>query len=317
MNKLAKVFCFFSSEKKAFFFEKKKQETFANFSDLPLIFLHIPKSSGIAVTHALLTVERPPRVFFGFDQAFFGGFTDFESVAPENRQYIHLSPETLPRDEQFVRAHMSLSTLLAAYPQGRFVTVLREPVSRVLSHFAFWRGFSAPQDAAWGSWATRHEGARGTLEAFLQAPMLACQVDNVATRLLLWPHKCIPDDGMIDPAHDAILLAAAKSRLARLDFVDVIENPGFYDNLSAWIGAKLLPGRFNETEGLPAALRTRLDRELTPRALALLAARSRLDLALWQSVLAARAPHLDAAALRQAALLRGTARTALLLAGME
>ena len=31
MTKDIKVFCFFSSEKKAFFFEKKKQKTFASY----------------------------------------------------------------------------------------------------------------------------------------------------------------------------------------------------------------------------------------------------------------------------------------------
>jgi hypothetical protein len=299
-------------KKDLFFFEKKNQKTFA---PGPLIFLHIPKCSGIAVSAALLAVERPPRVFFGFDRAFFGGFRDFESVSAENRAFIHLSPDSIPRDEKFVRAHMALSTLRTAYPAGRFMTVLREPVTRLLSHFAFWRGFPADDTAAWGGWAARSGLAHGPLAAFLSAPAIACQIDNVATRLLLWPHKLIPDDAMIDPAHDATLLPQALTRLRSLDFVDAVENPDFYANLGAWIGGTLNPGRFNETENLPPALRTRLDQELTPRAGAWLAARSRLDLALWHNVLRARAPSLDVSALRQAALLRGAARTALLLAG--
>jgi hypothetical protein len=300
-------------QKKAlFFFEKKNQKTFARG---PLVFMHVPKCSGIAVAGALLAVERPPTIFFGFDLAFFGGFRDFESVSPANRAFIHLSPDSIPRDVNFVRAHMALSTLRTAYPGGRFMTVLREPVTRLLSHFAFWRGFPADDTAAWGGWAARAALAQGPLEAFLGAPSIACQIDNVATRLLLWPHALIPDDGMIDPTDDAALLRLAMARLRSLDFVDVVENPDFYANLGAWVGGTLRPERCNETESVPPALRTSLKRELTSRAGALLAARSRLDLALWREVVRARDPACDVDALRQTALLRAAARTALLLAG--
>jgi hypothetical protein len=313
--KRAKVFCFFFSKKKAFFFSKKKQKTFARLPDQPLVFLHIPKSSGISVSQALLQAQKTGRNYFGFDRAFFGSFADFASVPAENRAYIHLSPDTLPRGETFIRAHMALSTLRAAYPDGQFITVLREPTVRLLSHFVFWRGFSPAQDAAWGGWAARSGLARGTLEMFLAAPEIACQIDNVATRLLLWPHKLIPDDGPIDPAHDATLIEAATRRLLALDFVDVIENPVFHANLAAWLGTATSHPRINETETVPAALRTRLDEELTPRAADLLAARARLDLVLWHAVLRARAPGLDAETLRVAAVRRGTARAALLLSG--
>ncbi len=313
--KQIKVFCFFFSKKNSFFFEKKKQKTFARLPDLPLVFLHIPKSSGIAVSQALLQAQASGRNYFGFDRAFFGGFSDFASVPAENRAHIHLSPESLPRGETFVRAHMALSTLRTAYPDAQFITVLREPTVRLLSHFVFWRGFSAAQDAAWGGWAARSGLARGTLEAFLAAPEIACQIDNVATRLLLWPHPLIPDDGPIDPAHDATLIAEATARLLGLDFVDVVENPAFHANLAAWLGTAPSHARMNETEAVPTALRTPLDEELTPRAADLLAARGRLDLVLWHAVLRARAPGLDAETLRVAAVRRGTARAALLLSG--
>jgi hypothetical protein len=53
-----------------------------------------------------------------------------------------VSPDSIPRDERLVRAHMALSTLRAAYPGARFMTVLREPTCRLLSHWVFWRGFT-------------------------------------------------------------------------------------------------------------------------------------------------------------------------------
>jgi hypothetical protein len=282
-----------------------------------LVFLHIPKTAGIAVSYALIVAERPPRVLFGFDRAFFGPFSDFDSVPAENRAFIHLSPDSIPRDEKLVRAHMALSTLRAAYQGARFMTVLREPVCRLLSHYVFWRGFTAEQDAAWGGWAAYSGLARGPLEDFLADGNIACQIDNVATRLLLWPNVLIPEAAMIDPRHDEALIEQARVRLCGLDFVDAVENPYFDANLATWLGAPPARTRMNETLPMPLALRTRLDQELTPRAQSLLAARSRLDLALWNWVLQNRAPDVDAVALRVNVVQRGTARAAALLAGVE
>src|ERR1700678_3533901 len=145
-------------------------------SERPLVFLHIPKTAGIAVSYALMVSEQPPRVLCGFDPAFFGSFNDFESVPAENRAFIHLSPDTIPRDEKLVRAHMALSTLKAAYPGARFMTVVREPICRLLSHYVFWRGFTEQQDKDWGGWAAYSSLARGRLEAFLADRRIACQI---------------------------------------------------------------------------------------------------------------------------------------------
>jgi hypothetical protein len=281
----------------------------------PLVFLHIPKTSGIAVAHAMVETIGAANVFFGFDRAFFGGFSDWESIPAESRAFIHFSPATLPADALVVRAHMSLSTLRAAYPTGRFMTVLREPVCRLLSHYVFWRGFTPGQHASWGGWGELSALARRPLEAFLADPRIACQIDNVATRLLLWPHALIPPDGPIDPAHDAALIAAAIAALDSLDFADASENPSFEANLGAWLGTSPRRARRNESAPMPAELRLLLDAALTPAATTVIAARTRLDVMLWHAVLARRAPGLDAAALRQAALLHGTARAAALLAG--
>lgn len=282
----------------------------------PLVVLHIPKTAGIAVSHALVLAEKPSRVWFGFDRAFFGQFDDFASVAAENRSFIHLSPDTLPRDEPLVRAHMSFSTLSTAYPTGRFLTVLREPFCRILSHYVFWRGFTVQQDAAWGGWAKYSGLARRPLEDFLSAIEIACQIDNIVTRLLLWPHELIPDNGMIEPRHDAALIREALSKLAQFDFADVLENPHFNTNLARWLGTSPERPKLNESPALPRNLCTNLDRELTPRAQLLLTARSRLDLALWHHLLAMGAPDIDANTIRATTILRGTARVAALLAGV-
>ncbi len=258
------------------------------------------------MAHALVAAEQPQRVFFGFDRSFFGGFDDFASVAPSTRGFIHLTPDSIPSDERVVRAHMALSTLRAAYPSARFMTVLREPVCRVLSHFLFWRGFTAEQLRDWGGWAAISMLANGSLEAFLGHPAVACQIDNVATRLLLWPHPLIPDDGPIDPVHDALLAEAAWRNLAALDFADAIEALGFTERLGGFLDVGVALEPHNVSPPLQAVLRTGAAAELTAGAQALLQARTRLDRILWRRLVARSGDNPDAREMDSRA--RGLAR---------
>jgi hypothetical protein len=279
--------------------------------------MHIPKTSGIATALAIVDAIKPPRTFFGFDRAFFGAFNQFDTLAPDTRGLIHFSPATLPRGEPVIRAHMALSTLRAAYPNGRFMTVLREPRCRLLSHYLFWRGFTHEQLEPWGAWATYSRIAEQPLAAFLTDPRIACQTDNIATRLLLWPHPAIPPGAFIDPTHDATLIDQATNALASLDFADLTENPAFTRNLATFLATPPpVLARHNETPALPPHLRMPAARALSRDALAALRARSRLDHALWRSLATTRGIA-EPSHLAEDSLLRGAARFADLLAGRE
>jgi hypothetical protein len=282
-----------------------------------LVFMHIPKTSGISTAQAIVDAIKPQRTFFGFDRSFFGAFDAFGTIAAENRALIHFSPDTLPPNEPVIRAHMSLSTLRAAYPRGRFMTVLREPRCRLLSHYLFWRGFTPAQLEPWGAWAEHSRIAEQPLAAFLTDPRIACQTDNVATRLLLWPNAAIPPGAFIDPEHDASLIGQARAALKSLDFADLIENPAFIANLAAFLG-KPPPvlARYNETAALPPHLRMQAAQALSPAALAALRARSRLDRVLWHTLAMSRGIA-EPPYLAEDSLLQGTARFADLLAGRD
>ncbi len=279
--------------------------------------MHIPKTSGISTALAIVDAVKPPRTFFGFDKSFFGAFDAFDTIAPENRALIHFSPDTLPVGEPVIRAHMALSTLRAAYPLGRFMTVLREPACRLLSHYLFWRGFTQAQLEPWGAWADYSRIAEQPLSAFLTDPRIACQTDNVATRLLLWPNPAIPPNGFIDPGDDAALIAQAHTALEQFGFADLVENPGFTTNLARFLdtSAPFLP-RQNETPPLPPHLRMAAGRALSPAALRALRARSRLDRVLWHTLALSRGIA-EPACLAEDSLLTGMARFADLLAGRE
>ena len=278
----------------------------------PLVFTHIPKTSGVALRLALTKALEPRHVVGGFDTSLFGDFAAFETLAEAKRGEIFEHIATLPRGADMVLAHMSYSTTIATYPDAQHVIVLREPTTRLLSHFVYWRGLPQDDIAAWGRWGDRLRLSHATLADFLSDDRIACQTDNVALRMLLWPHHAIPSSGFISNADDDDLLAAAKSRLREYAYVDVIERPGFQAALGEWLGRQIDYTSQNVSETMPADLRTDFARLLTPRSISLLRQRTRLDEVLWRAIVG---DDLDAEALRLGALLRAVARYSVLMSG--
>jgi hypothetical protein len=175
---------------------------------------------------------------------------------------------------------------------------VREPISRLLSHWLYWRQFSDDELAIWGAWRERMRIARRCLVDFLRASDIACQTDNVTARMLLWPDARVPQDGFIDPRSNRELVADAVAKLRDFDFVDYVENSDFVRNVSDWIGAPLTFERLNGTRRAYEKFPVELERELTPEAYYLLEARTRLDLVLWREVVERRSPNEDSGALR-------------------
>ena len=277
----------------------------------PLVFMHIPKTSGSALVAALATDGAD--TVRGFDRSIFGGFDDFATLASPITATIAFSPADLPSQPSLVAGHFALSTLRAAYPTAPLFTLWREPRSRLLSHWLYWRALTDADTAAWGTWAERLRSARLPLADFLDCPAVACQTDNVVTRMLLWPYPLIPADSFIHHRHDRILLSEARRRLEQVDFVDLLENPDFPQNLRKWSGRPFDQKRENVTETIPEPFRSPLPREFTPHCLLLLADRCRLDNHLWRHVAKARLRDQDVEAVRQSTLLANIARYALLM----
>ena len=261
--------------------------------DRPLAFMHIPKTSGSAMAAGLQKVLPSTACIFGHDRSIFGGFRSFETMSPELRQTIY---EVFPPANgiDFARGHMAYSTLIQSRPAARFMTVLREPRSRILSLWMYWRSYSDEALPPWGAWERVVRLTRQPLVKFLNHPEAACQTDNIAVRLLLWPHPLIPDDGFIDIASDERLLSEAVARLKAFDFVDVIENPRFEENVRAFLVRPFVYRRVNESL---VASDLQLEEELTEEALLLIEHHSRLDRELWSAVAAERIAGVDPTAL--------------------
>jgi hypothetical protein len=120
----------------------------------PLVFMHIPKTSGTSLSSALVDLFDPPRIVIGLDRVLFGNYDDFSAIDESVRQQIYLSPGDLP-DAEFVAGHMAYLTLKQRFAEAQFMTILREPCSRILSNWLYWRGQSEEHLSPWGPWADR------------------------------------------------------------------------------------------------------------------------------------------------------------------
>jgi hypothetical protein len=246
----------------------------------PIAVMHIPKTSGTSLNTALRKAIRPRNAVTGIDASAFGAFTAFHTFDPNRQSIVHR--EALPPGD-FVAGHFSFATLTAHAADAQLVTVLREPRSRVVSNWLFWRSRPESDLRTWGEWRDAICQARAPLGTFLAIRAIACAIDNVTVRMLLWPDSRIPADAFINPRHDAALIEAALERLNQFAFVDVVENPSLRTNLQNWLGRRVKYPRMNETSFMPESLRSPLSHELTREAADLLEQRSRLDRVLWTS----------------------------------
>jgi len=281
----------------------------------PVAFLHVPKAAGTSFAAALVAAAGPRCAVGGFDRCLFGGFADFASFAPAQRRDVYMSFQEISPFCDMLAGHFSLSSISGWAPDAAVVMLMREPFSRLLSHWTFWRAQAGAHAGTLGTWNEVLACAQRRFLDFLAAPAVACQTDNVVTRMLLWPHELIPDDDFIAPARDKTVLAAAAARLAGLACVNVIENPALAEDMAAWLRRPFEMRRLNETACVPASLRTDLAAELTPAARSAWGERTRLDRVLWARVCRRVMPDVDAAAMAEAVLAGAVARYRALLAG--
>jgi hypothetical protein len=79
--------------------------------DKPVAFMHVPKTSGSALSKGLVSAFSPSHAQFAFDRALFGNFTAFETINSELRAMIYLNPTAMQKDVGLLGGHMSYSTL--------------------------------------------------------------------------------------------------------------------------------------------------------------------------------------------------------------
>nr|WP_321985288.1 hypothetical protein [uncultured Lichenicoccus sp.] len=246
----------------------------------------------------------------GLDRYLFGRFDDFETLAPEAKRTVFLQPSDIPDDGDMLHGHIPLSAVNERYPDAQLLALLREARVRLLSHYLFWRSQSPAQMAAWGRWGEIVAISRRPLVDFLTDRRIVAHTDNMALRMLLWPHPLIPDGDFIDPKHDETLLRQARTSLSRFDHVDIVENDAKIENLSRWLGRPVGYPSLNKVHAPTDLPKLNLQAELSEAATQRLAASSRLDAVLWATVVQTRLPQANHHELANQTFSRAIARYA-------
>lgn len=273
----------------------------------PLGFVHIPKAGGTGMLASLDAALRPRRIAYALDRTQFGGFTGFDSMSVGIRNGIVFDPMTMPVDVDLIAGHVAPSTILRRAPDARLMVILREPQSRLLSHWFYWRGYSDEVLNNYGDWGLIMARSRYDLADYLLQPALACVNDNILLRMLLWPHPDIPAAGFINDNDSRSLLDAARAQLERFAFVDAVENPDMDRRISVWLartygrslwarlaGFRVLPQTRVNSAKLSDLSDTAVSVQMTEKAQTLLERHCRLDSILWRDQIATLLPNQDA-----------------------
>lgn len=276
----------------------------------PLIFSHIPKTAGTALHAALRATLRPALDVTGLDLSLFGGYDDLSSLRPSARASLYVTPADLPADATLVGGHIAPWTTMTRYPDADHITVLRVPQVRLLSQWMHSRAVTEFDLRHWGASAEAFRIGWRPLGEYLQHAMIAPNIDNTITRFLVWPHPLVPKLDFIAEEHDDELFTAAVARLASFAHVNLVENEHFMTELGAWLGRDLPRTQLNERTAIPRRMRPDLDEELGGRTRSLLDHRCRIDLRVWQHVVARALPATDPDELRETALRRSIGRYA-------
>lgn len=266
----------------------------------PLVFNHLPKTAGTALSEAIVAATSPARVVHGLDGVVFGDFDQVDTIHRRVRDAVIIAPEDIAPDAEYVTGHVAPSTTRARFPDGWHMTVLREPRTRLLSLWLFARTRPGRWSRSWGAYSDLVLAAGKPLQDYLTDPHALLATDNMLTRMMLWPHPLIEKDRFIDEAHDDQLLDEARSRLATFDFVGVVEDPAMTSKLGAALGVALDVHRRQENAPLPTDRRPDLRAEVA-RAANDIARCTRLDEVLWREAYAANVSGTDPVAAADAA----------------
>jgi hypothetical protein len=246
--------------------------------------LHIPKSAGTSVSLGLENSKFTKSAWGLFDEVLFGEFTDFDSLDDTTRKrLIHLPGARIDPEWQAVSGHLSLPTINKIFPHHRVFTVLREPRTRLLSLYLFWRAVDNIERRKWGTRASQLDLAAGPFASFLTAKKVSPQTDNVIVRMLLGKHPLIPLNNFIEPASDTRLLRETRAAIRKIGLVGLTEDVRLNDKIGRFIGFSYELPRLNVTQS-PVGQTVDITKELSVDAMEALLARCRLDRQIWLDV---------------------------------
>ncbi len=166
---------------------------------LPVIFLHIPKTAGTTVHRLLDSEYRPEEVYTVLRQG--ERFADFTELPTAERAQIRM-----------LKGHFHFGAHRALPQPARYFTILREPVERVISNYHFLCEHTELMLS--GEVTARHRNLRDF--AVNGGPL---PTDNVQTRYLAGVGDEVPQG----QCTEAMLAQARRNLREHFDFVGLME----------------------------------------------------------------------------------------------
>ncbi|WP_460253523.1 hypothetical protein [Acidiphilium sp. MT5] len=261
--------------------------------------MHMPKAGGTALIREIERSLRPLRWAGGIDRTLTGNFEAFDTMDIDLRAGVFRDETEIPANVDFLAGHFGWGMLRAWNPEAKLMTVLREPRSRLLSYWFYLGNYSDHVLSLYGDYGERLELARKHFGDYISIPEIACQTDNLMTRMLVWPHPACQATEFISPEMDETLLMIALERLNQFDFVGMIEDLRLRDRLFLWLGSTYKHSRWaslekfinrghkinkNEASIPKQGLRKTLAVELNEETIRRLESSSRLDKILWMTI---------------------------------
>lgn len=243
-------------------------------------YLHIPKSAGTSIRRAMLDHVSAEQICpWSLDPVVYGS----HPLPVNASERLFHEDVTNLRDYAYMAGHLSLPTIERGFEAADVGCILREPRSRLLSQYAFWRTYSPEELEYWLPYEAPSL-SHLPLGEFLQCGEVMHFADNLTARLIVGRHPLIPIDDPIADEHVEEVAAIACSNLDRLGFVDVLERGDLAtERFEVWFGESVAREKVNVTDP-NAGPPINVDDLLSTPTLQLLDRHSQVDSLLWLHV---------------------------------
>ena len=242
-------------------------------STSPVVFMHVPKTAGSSLTNMLVSQYPPDRVY-----------------RPEGRASLSQLQTNELESYQLFCGHFDWSQFKYLPKTSRVITILRDPIDRILSLYRYWRSFSWEYAEQRNDFGIQYAKSVGLHEFFFDAPLgIRANYENAVVRQLVGADFCQPHVGFSLADEQTVQLA--KYRISGLAVCGVTDDfQGSSDLIARCLGLPQLQVRFDNRTRPPddcnneAELRNRVGDALLARLNAL----THLDRQIFQY---ARAKH--------------------------
>lgn len=197
-------------------------------------FMHVPKCAGSSLSIILQSCFKiedicPKRL----DIFLFGRFNPRQIINKEIRDLIILDDEIESvKKYKLLTGHFALDTILDYDPEI-IITILREPRSRILSHYFYWRSLPLEVAMSWFPYSVSMYAKTQSFEEFIENNKVADQIDNLLCRQIA-DQKLIPKERYIREDEDECIIQNCLERINLFSYIGFTE---YFDDIVQYISA--------------------------------------------------------------------------------